>query len=142
MPKIKEPTPDQLVLLTQLKSLVESYRREMPIGGKSTWPVCIRERVEGLARAGMSYRQISIRTSIPYDTMVSWPVRKTFTEAGFVELKVNHSGTGGFGLGTVTSPPTLPSETGLKLFCGELRIEGLSLREVMEILSRVQSRAA
>ena len=128
MPKPKLPNEDQSKIVTEILNLVESFRREIP-AGRTAWPACIRERVFSLAKSGMSFRQISIATAIPYDTIVAWPVRRVMTETGFHELQVVQNKR--VDVGTVTVP--VPKSN--LIFClSPCRIEGLSIEQVKELL--------
>jgi hypothetical protein len=124
MPKITEPNHDQKQIIEEIINLVSAFRREIP-PGRSAWPQSIRDRVQFLHSSGMSYRQISVLTGLPYDTVVAWPGRRS---AGFQALQVIDNRNV-----ATAAVATLPSH-GLSFQYKAVRIEGLNFSQIEALL--------
>ena len=126
MPKPKKAiTPEQETDISEICALVASYRLEVP-SARSAWPSIIRSKVHDLHASGVSYRQISISTGIPYDSMLAWPCRK------FRSLKVIEGANAG--AVTVPVPAQSISTSPLVITFGSMKIEGLDFSQCKELL--------
>lgn len=126
MPKPKEPNSEQLQVIGEILSLVESFRREVP-AGRCAWPGSVRERVWWLNKSGMSYRQICIFTKIPYDTVVAWPSRVgQIKELSFKSLVV-------VPVKSDVATAAVPASN-LSLTFDKYKIEGLDMAQLESLL--------
>lgn len=128
MAKPKDPNSEQIEVIDEILSLVESFRREVP-AGRCAWPGSVRERVQWLHTSGMSYRQICIFTKIPYDTVVAWPSRVgQVKEPSFKALVVAPLKSD---VGTAAVPTS-----DLSLTFDKYKIDGLSMTQLESLLMK------
>lgn len=68
-------------LIAEISQLFEQYRKEVP-GRRRAWPESIKLRVSELRKLGVNFRQISIRTKVPYFTVLKWQCEGDATPQG------------------------------------------------------------
>jgi hypothetical protein len=97
-------------LLAEIKQIKQQYQHE--VGSKRRpWPRSIRDRISALEKMGVSPREISDGSGVPYHTILQWKFlkRKLDKNKSFHPMVVNNEGDL-----PVKSPPTVTVKTDLK----------------------------
>ena len=78
--------PEISVIVEEVKQLVAQYLKEVP-RGRNAWPQAIYRRIKNLWHMGLTPKEISNLTSVPYFTIYQWSRKVTFTSGTAESLR-------------------------------------------------------
>lgn len=91
-------------LIDEIRQIQQQYAGEVR-SRRRPWPASIRQRIEQLSDLGMSFKEISERTKVPYYSIMNWRHGKpSVKKQGFHALTIAPLGKASEPAATVTVP--------------------------------------